>query len=103
MGTKIPRSILVHDSIAIEIKILFLKLAMTLNLNFISWIRKRPQGRPKTTWMQTVRQDLTSIGIKLDLSKEAQTLKRLSDLTHDRKNWRGIVRRVVQYQLRVTS
>ena len=58
---------------------------------------KRPQGRPKTTWMQTVRQDLTSIGIKLDLSKEAQTLKRLSDLTHDRKNWRGIVRRVVQY------
>ena len=58
---------------------------------------KRPQGRPKTTWMQTVRQDLTSIGIKLDLSKEAQTLKRLSELTHDRKNWRGIVRRVVQY------
>ena len=39
MGTKIPHSILVHDSIAIEIKILFLKLAMTLNLNFISWIR----------------------------------------------------------------
>ena len=60
---------------------------------------KRPQGRPKMTWMQTVRQDLASIEIKLDLSKEAQTLKRLSDLT----NWRGIVRRVVQYQLRVTS
>ena len=32
---------------------------------------KRPQGRPKTTWVQTVRQDLASIGIKLDLSKEA--------------------------------
>ena len=64
---------------------------------------KRPQGRPKTTWMQTVRQDLTSIGIKLDLSKEEQTLKGLSDLTHDRKNWGGIVRRAVQYQLRVTS
>ena len=58
---------------------------------------KRPQGRPKTTWMQTVRQNLASTGIKLDLSKEAQTLNRLSDLTWDRKNWRGIVRRVVQY------
>ena len=61
------------------------------------------QGRPKMTWMQTVRQDLASIEIKLDLSKEAQTLKRLSHLTHDRKNCRGIVRGVVQYQLRVTS
>ena len=58
---------------------------------------KRPQGRPKTTWMQTVRQDLASIGIKLDLSKEAQTLNKLSELTQDRENWRGIVRRVVQY------
>ena len=31
---------------------------------------KRPQGRPKTTWMQTVGQDLARIGINLDLSKE---------------------------------
>ena len=58
---------------------------------------KRPQGRPKTTWMQTIRQDLACVGIKLDLSKEAQTLNRLSELTQDRKNWRGIVKRVVQY------
>ena len=46
---------------------------------------KRLQGRQKITWMQTVKQDLASIEIKLDLSKEAQTLKRLSDPTHDRK------------------
>ena len=59
--------------------------------------RKRPQGRPKTTWMQVVRQDLASIGIKMDLLKETQTLNGLSELTQDRKNWRGIVRRVVQY------
>ena len=58
---------------------------------------KRPQGRPKTTWMQTVRQDLARIGITLDLSKEAQTLSRLSELTQDRENWRGIVKRVMQY------
>ena len=61
------------------------------------WKVKRPQGIPKTTWTQTVRQDLASIGIKLDLSKEAKTLNKLSDMTLDRKNWRGIVRRVVQY------
>ena len=58
---------------------------------------KLPRGGPKTTWMQTVRQDLAKIGIKLELSKDAHTLKRLSELTQDRKNWRGIVRRIVQY------
>ena len=30
---------------------------------------KRPRGRPKPTWMQTIQQDLNSIGIKLELSK----------------------------------
>ena len=64
---------------------------------------KWPQGRSKTTWMQTVRQDLASNGIKLDLSKEAQTLNMLSELTQDRKIWRGIVRRVVQYKQCQTS
>ena len=58
---------------------------------------KRPQGRPKTTWMQTVRQDLASIGIEIDLSKAAHTLNILSELTQDRNNWRGIVKCVVQY------
>ena len=58
---------------------------------------KRPQGRPKTTWMQTKRKDLNSIGIKLDLSKATKTLDRLLELTHNRKNWRSIVKRVVQY------
>ena len=58
---------------------------------------KRPRGRPKTTWMQTIRQDLNTIGIKLDLSKATKTLNRLLELTQDRKNWRSIVKRVVQY------
>ena len=38
---------------------------------------KRPQGRPRTTWMQTVRQDLASVGIELGLSRGAQTLDTL--------------------------
>ena len=58
---------------------------------------KRPQGRPKITWIQTVRQDLAKVGIKLDLSRGAQTFDTLSRLTRDRKNWCGIVRNVVQY------
>ena len=57
---------------------------------------KRPQGRPKTTWMQTIRQDLNSIGIKLDLSKATKTLDRLLELPHNRRNWRSIVKSVVQ-------
>ena len=64
---------------------------------------KWPQGRPKMTWMQTGRQDLASAGIELDLSRGAQSLDKLSRLTHDRRNWHGIVKRVVQYQLCVTS
>ena len=74
---------------------------MSTNEEYLRKVKRSP-GRPKTTWMQTVRHDLAKIGIKLDLSKEAQTLNRQSELKRDRKNWRGIVRRAVQYQLRVT-
>ena len=53
--------------------------------------------------MQTIRQDLNSIGIKLDISNATKTMNRLLELTHDRKTWRSSVTRVVQYQLHVTS
>ena len=36
---------------------------------------KRPRGRLKTTWIQTIRQDLKRIDIQIDLSKEKQTLQ----------------------------
>ena len=57
---------------------------------------KRPQGRPKTTWMHTIRQDLSKIGIKLDLSNATKTLNKLSELTQNRTDWSNIVKRVVQ-------
>ena len=57
---------------------------------------KRPQGRPKTTWMQTIRQDLRKIGIKLDLSNATKTLNKLVELTRNRTDWSNIVKRVVQ-------
>ena len=47
--------------------------------------------------MQTIGKDLNSIEINLDLSKATKTLDRLLELTHNRKNWRSIVERVVQY------
>ena len=37
---------------------------------------KRPRGRPKATWTQIIRQDLNSIGIKLNLSKATKALNR---------------------------
>ena len=49
---------------------------------------KRPRGRQKTTWIQTIRQDLKRIDIKKDLSKEKQTLSKLMELTQDRNEWR---------------
>ena len=57
---------------------------------------KRPQGRPQTTWMQTIRQDLSKIGIKLDLSNGTKTLNKLADLTQNRTDWSNIVKHVVQ-------
>ena len=57
---------------------------------------KRPQGRPKTTWMQMIRQDLSKIGIKLDLSNATKTLNKLVELTQNRTDWSNIVKCVVQ-------
>ena len=57
---------------------------------------KRPQGRPKMTWMQKIRQDLSKIGIKLDLSNARKTLNKLFELTQSRTDWSNIVKRVVQ-------
>ena len=53
-------------------------------------------SRPKTTWMQTIRQDLSKIGIKLDLSNGTKTLNKLAELTQNRTDWSNIVKRVVQ-------
>ena len=43
MGTRIPRSILLHNLLPIENKILFLKLAIAFNLNFKSQRNHRPE------------------------------------------------------------
>ena len=55
-----------------------------------------PRKRPKTTWMQTIRQDLKRIYIQIDFSKEKQTFSKLFELTQDRNEWSKAVKRVVQ-------
>ena len=56
---------------------------------------KRPQGRPKTTWMQTI-DCLSKIEIMLDLSSATKTINKLFELTQSRADWSIIVKRVVQ-------
>ena len=46
---------------------------------------KRPRGGPKTTWIQTIRQGLKRKDIKIDLSKDKQTLMKLFELMQDRR------------------
>ena len=53
---------------------------------------KRPQGRSKTTCMQTMWQDLGKIWIKLDLSSATRTLNKLFELTQSRAHWSNIIK-----------
>ena len=48
MGTRTPHSILAHDLLSTEIKILFLKLTIALNLNS-NFVRRNTAKRRKTT------------------------------------------------------
>ena len=57
---------------------------------------KRPHGRPKTTRMRTIRQGLSKIGMKVDLTTATKTLNRLVKLTQSRTDWSNIVKRYVQ-------
>ena len=61
---------------------------------FEEYLRKvrRPQGRPKTTWVQTIRHNLSKIRIKLDLSSATKTLNKLVELTQNRTDWSNIVK-----------
>ena len=51
-------------------------------------------GRPKQTWLQTVKEDMSKINIVLNL-RDPQSIKLLIDLTKDRENWRKTVKTVL--------
>ena len=70
----------------------------TSEKSFEEYVRKviRPQGRPKTTLMQIIRQGLSKIRINLDLSSATKTLRKRLELTQSRSNWSSTVKCVVQ-------
>ena len=47
---------------------------------------KRPQGRPKTTWISRTNKDLKEIQPNLNLSS-----KTLETVANDREQWRGLI------------
>ena len=58
---------------------------------------RRKIGRPSTTWLKVVEKDLESVNINLELNKSTPgtILRKLVDLTEDRKKWRSTVRDIM--------
>ncbi len=54
---------------------------------------KRPQGRPKKTWMEIIRSDLKEVNIELDYKKPVETINTLTYHAHNHnREWRrGLV------------
>ena len=67
-----------------------IKIAITENFKK----SKNKMGRPKQTWLRTIRDDLMKINIKLDLD-DKDSIKVLTDLTKDRKNWKQTIKVVL--------
>ena len=56
---------------------------------------KRPQGRPKKTWMEIVRSDPKGVNIELDYKKPKEAIDKLVHHAQNREWWRGLVRLAV--------
>ena len=55
---------------------------------------KQKIGRPKTTWLMMIRNDIKPI-ITIDLKNKDSTLRTLLDLTSDRQAWRRNVKNLL--------
>ena len=53
------------------------------------------RGRPKTTWMKTIKKDLDPI-TSIDLNNNNETINILENLTEDREQWKIIVKLLMQ-------
>eukprot|EP00794_Sanderia_malayensis_P013659 gene13660-15088_t len=51
---------------------------------------KRPQGRPKKTWMEVIKNDLKEINIELNFKKPEETIKVLEYHARNRERWRSL-------------
>ena len=58
---------------------------------------RRRIGRPRLTWMKLIEKDLSSVDIYLELNKSTawDIVRKLEDLTFDRKKWRKTVRDIM--------
>ena len=61
-------------------------------------LTKKPQGRPKLTWISLIKQDLRTARIELNLKEPQETLDTLCGLARDRNAWRDLVRRAMLHQ-----
>ena len=54
-------------------------------------------GRPKLKWIKVIEKDLVSVNINLDLNRSTpdNTIRKLVELTNDRKDWRKIIRDIM--------
>ena len=53
---------------------------------------RKKRGRPKTTWLKTITDDLKQAGIFLTIENREETINILEDITKDRKEWRELMK-----------
>ncbi len=64
---------------------------------------KLKRGRPATTWLQVVKQDLKRADIELDYKKPTETIELLTEMASNRSGWREMTRRVMLGDQRTTK
>ena len=53
---------------------------------------KHPVGRPKETWIRSVRRILQSSGLNVDFSSDFTMISDLEQLCAEREEWRSMIR-----------
>ena len=58
---------------------------------------KRKIGRPPSTWLKVIENDLQSTDISLDTKKDTAetTIRKLEDITRDRVRWKQIIKDIM--------
>ena len=57
---------------------------------------RRKFGRPKLTWLNTIKKELSLFNIELDLNlNEMQIERRLVELTRDRTKWKILIKNIM--------
>ena len=57
---------------------------------------KGKKGRPKSTWMRTIKKDLEVADIFIDINDKSQTINTLEEITKDRRKWSECIKVLMQ-------